>query len=519
MKCAPVARLAGLAGLVACVIAGTWAAPMGGSAGATTAQGTVFGEGGDAMTPVMNKLLKDDAAGLAPDFGSYTNVDIDQGIADFVGSAPGTFGNDFAVTERPLTSTEAATAKANGRSYAYVPIAALPVALMTLVPNTGYEGSSTITPNQFCEHIPLDLTQLDGIYGSPQLGGWSDPSLSCTSPPNTPAENYHFIFAANLDPTMENDALMSLLDSTTASKTSFQNGLTAAVAVKQATTADPTPSEHFPYQGAAFPGGDETTFGKLIGLDQRTGALGTQAALMQLGAIMPVADVWTEKPLGVTWDLPTAAVQNAGGDYVAPTAGAAEAAESNITLAATSDPTSNNLVTSFNPITSDPANCASASTPSCPYNNFLMLESYLVVPTNGLPADKALALAQFIRFAVGGTGQADIASLGAAGATSAEVAADLVVAKQLDAEAASTSTSASTTTTTTSTSTTTAASSTSTPGSSTADAPVTTGSSGAGSGNLAATGSNLSLLVGVGFAFLLSGELARQYLRRRKAKS
>ena len=83
--------------------------------------GTLVGEGGDAMTPIMVKLLHDDAAGLAPDFGSYTNVDLDQGIADFVGTAPGTFGTDFAVTERPLTTAEAAAAKANGRSFAYVP--------------------------------------------------------------------------------------------------------------------------------------------------------------------------------------------------------------------------------------------------------------------------------------------------------------------------------------------------------------------------------------------------------------
>jgi hypothetical protein len=155
-----------------------------------------------------------------------------------------------------------------------------------------------------------------------------------------------------------------------------------------------------------------------------------------------------------------------------------------------------------------------------------MLESYLVVPTNGLPADKALALAQFIRFVVGGTGQADIASLGAAGATPAEVTADLAVAQQLDAEASS---AGSSTTSTTTTSTTAAAASTSTPSGPTGNL-VTTGSTGAGSGSgsgpgsgsgatLATTGSNPSLLVGLGFAFLVSGACARQFLRRRKAKS
>ena len=112
------------------------------------AEGTLAGEGGDAITPIMIKFLHDDTAGLAPDFGSYTNVDIDQGIADFVGTSPGAFGTDFAVTERPLTTAEAAAAKANGRSFAYVPIAAIPVALMTLVPSSSYQGASTIAPGQ-----------------------------------------------------------------------------------------------------------------------------------------------------------------------------------------------------------------------------------------------------------------------------------------------------------------------------------------------------------------------------------
>ena len=138
--------------------------------------GTLIGEGGDGITPIMTKLLHDDAAGLNPDFGSYTGtVDIDHGIADFVGTAPGTFGNDFTVTERQLTSAEAATAKANGRSFAYVPIAAVPVALVTQVPIATWSGT-TIEPADFCQHIPLTLDQLDGIYGTvtPPYSGWGD---------------------------------------------------------------------------------------------------------------------------------------------------------------------------------------------------------------------------------------------------------------------------------------------------------------------------------------------------------
>ena len=511
-------RRAGFAGLAALVTAGAWTVPATGGAGAATTQGTLVGEGGDAATPIMVKLIHDDTAGLAPDFGAYTNVDVDQGIADFVGTAPGTFGNDFAVTERPLTTAEAATAQANGRSFAYVPIAAVPVALMTLVPNSSYQGSSTITPSQFCQHIPLSLDQLDGIYGAvspPYSAGWADSRLSCTAPPNTPAEQYSFGLWANLDPTMETFALMSLLDSTPTSKAAFAAGLTAAQGVGQATTSDPTASEHWPY-GKTVPGGDQTTFGKLIGLN-RTNVPSTQATVIQLGAIMPVADVWTGDPLGVRWNLPTAAVQNAGGDYVVPSAGAAKAAETGATLASTSDPTTNNLVT-FNANTTDPSGCA--ATDACPYNNWLMLESYMVVPTNGLPADKALALAQFIRFAVGGTGQADIASLGAAGATPAMVTADLAVAQKLDAQAATASDSPTSTTTTSTTTTTSAASLSSTPGPSSSGAPASATAAGSTStGGLATTGNDPSLLAGVGLSLLICGELARQLLRRRKAKA
>ena len=106
----------------------------GGNAHGDTIAGTLVGEGGDAMTPVMLSLLNDDSSQLAPDTASYTNVNLDQAISDFVGTGPGSFAADFAVSERPLTAAETATATTDGRSYAYVPFAATPVALMTLVP-------------------------------------------------------------------------------------------------------------------------------------------------------------------------------------------------------------------------------------------------------------------------------------------------------------------------------------------------------------------------------------------------
>ncbi len=58
----------------------------GGNAHGDTIAGTLVGEGGDAMTPVMLSLLNDDSSQLAPDTASYTNVNLDQAISDFVGT-------------------------------------------------------------------------------------------------------------------------------------------------------------------------------------------------------------------------------------------------------------------------------------------------------------------------------------------------------------------------------------------------------------------------------------------------
>jgi hypothetical protein len=206
-------------------------------------------------------------------------------------------------------------------------------------------------------------------------------------------------------------------------------------------------------------------------------------------------------------------VQNAAGVPVSPSAPAAKAAEADATLAATTDPTTNNLVT-----------FSASTTDQNAYNNWLMMESYLLVPTKGLPADKALALAQFIRFAVGGVGQADITALGAAPATSAMVTADLAVAQQLNAEAASApgSTSTSTTTTTSATTTTTVAASASATGtgaSSAGASPDATTAAGSTPNGLAVTGDDPVPLLGLGLAFLVCGEVARRLLRRRRAST
>jgi ABC-type phosphate transport system substrate-binding protein len=495
--------------------------PGGESAGASTTAGTLVGEGGAYLQPVIDKLLQADGSGFLPDYGSYVNVDIDRAISDFVGSGPGQFDADWVVSERPLTATEASTAQSNGRTFAYLPFAADPVAIVTLVPNASFNVSTEpISASTWCTHIPLSLTQLAEIYGldtAQPLLNWSDSRLSCTG--GTPLYSISINLGANLDPTMENYAPMALLDSTPASKALFDAGLENAFAIHEAVTASDTPSEDWPYSQNTIPGGDQPFIGKMIGINPLTNAPNTSGDYWHLGVTFPISSVWTGAPLGTPWDLPTAAIENAAGQDVAPSTESAAASEVDATLASTTDPETNNLVT-FNPDASDTA----------AYNSYLMEESYLVVPLNGLPADKAIALAQFIRFILGPVGQADISNLGAAPATSAMVTAGLQVAQEVNNEAsaslpAATGSAATSTTTTIpkhsggTVTTSTTAPTTTTTSASPAGSAGSSGTSGGSSSGLAFTGSDPLPLVVLGTALVIVGEICRRSFRRRRART
>jgi ABC-type phosphate transport system substrate-binding protein len=496
-------------------------AGVGSEARAATDPTTLSGQGGSFLEPVVSKLLFDDAANLNPIFGAYTPTDIDSGISAFVGSAPGQFSVDYAVTERPLTAAEAATAKANGRSFAYVPFAATPVAVATLVPKGSWIGSGLITASDFCQHMPLTTTLLGQIFGvdtTSPIHQWSDPRIDCPPGGTGSANGLALALWANLDPSMANSALMSLLDSTPTSKTMFDAGLNS-LGLGPLTTDD-TPSEKWPYGKNTIPGGDQPLIGKMLNINSQTNAPSQLGNTWQLGATAPISSVWTNAPLGVPWNLSTAAVQNAAPNtFVPPSTAAAEASLDDAALATTSDPTTDNLVT-FN---ANPSNAAA-------YNNFLMEESYLLVPTNGLPAAKATALAQLVRFAVGPQGQQDIKALGAAPASPAMATADLGVAAQLNAEAATnasaTTTSSTTTTTaigaTATTSPATAAAAAADPGAGAAGSGSTGSTDGGSStpgGGLAFTGSSgLGPLVGTGAALLLAGAILRRRLRVRRVR-
>jgi ABC-type phosphate transport system substrate-binding protein len=504
-----------IAVLLVAIAAG--ALPLGSTvAGASTDKATLSGEGGTFLGPVVTKLVDDSASNLDGLFGSYVANGLEPGITDFIGSGPNNFNADFAVSERPLTSAEVASAKANGRSIAYVPFAATPVAIGTLVTGTNYGGQEPIDPTAFCPHIELTVADLGAVYGldtADPVTSWADPRFSCSN--GIPLATDQVQLASNDDPTMANFALMSLLDSDPTAKSYFAAGVLSAFQNKGATTSSITPSERLPYAGPlVISGGDGPFLGKIIAINATTNV---PTWNVPLGVTFPVSSVWTGAPLGAAWNIPTAEIQNAQGAFVAPSATSAAAAEADATLAATTDPTTDNLVT-FNPNTSDAA----------AYNSYLMEESYLVVPTNGLPSNKAYALADLVRFVLGPNGQRDISSFGAAPATTAMVTAGLKVAGELDAEGAASAagTAGSTTTTTTgSGSTTTTVGATDTGAASPSDSGSSgntgSGGTGAASGSsLAFTGApDLAPMAGLGALLLVAGAVVRRRLRRRSVGS
>lgn len=478
----------------------------------------LVGEGGSFLTPVTDLLLKGDT-GLAPLNPSYSDSNLDNGIGDFVGTAPGSFAADFAVSERPLTAAEAATAKANGRTFAYVPFAATPVAIATLA------SCATITPTvnttaPLCQDIPLTPSLVALLFTSgltspaatpnqglpTNLTGWGDPRL--TQANGQPIPNAGVYQAATLEPSAENTALMSLLDSDSTAKELLDNALDNPGANAQ-TTSD-TPSETWPFHGVhAFVGGDAGLIGKELNLDAQTNAPAATDTWTGLGGggaavddVFPLSSVWAGSPEGTPWNIPMAAIENAANKFVAPSEAAAAASEGDATM----DPATH-LVT-----------FAANSSNATAYNNFLMVESYLVVPTTGLAAAKAQKLAQFIRFAVGPVAQSDEETMGSAPPTATMVAADLKVATTLDNEAISSSSSSSTAAGGGSTTSTTSAAGSSNAAAGSTDPAGGTGNTGAGattSPGLAVTGAtDVAPLLGVGFVLLGLGAVGRRRARR-----
>ncbi|HEY5025777.1 MAG TPA: hypothetical protein VII76_12440 [Acidimicrobiales bacterium] len=460
-------------------------------------------EGGSFAAPLMDLLQNDPAAvsAIAPFVPSYFDADVDQAQQDFAMGAI-----DYSVTEAPLTASEAATAAQNGRSFAYVPFAASPVAIAAIVE---CDQASTLSSTTWCTNGNLELTvpQLAQIFtdlstlenpppGGGAIGTWNDAQLLTLNPglAGVSAQSKAITAIENDQPSATNMALESLFVSNTTAKAIWD----AYIKYFEGSTDD-TPTDLWPHTLTAG-SSDELIEQTLIKVNSNVNPPVPDADPTHWGqgdiAPLPI-DWWS----GSTLDNPTIAIQNAEGAFVAPAVASMDAALGDATM----DPTTN--LVRFN---ANPTDAAAYPLP---------VMSYLVVPTSGLDPSKATALAAFIKFVLGSTGQADVESMGAAGVTPAMVSAGLKVADEVAAQATTT-----TTTTTTSVPTSTSTTS-STTGTSTSSGQGSTGN-GAGAAASTASDSSPSLALTGGAAWplplaggvlVLAGFVARRALRSRIA--
>ena len=238
------------------------------------------------------------------------------------------FNTDFVVSERPLTTAEVATATANGRTFAYVPFAATPVAIATLdlcnPSDLQSAGSNSIHILQgHSTHRSLGgrsvYERLTSTTSTPSsipapLAGWADPSLTQSNGQAIP-DGDGIGQASTLEPSAESFALMTYLDSDPTARAEFDNALNNPGS--KATTTSDAPSERWPFQGNhSFIGGDAGLIGKELTINAQTDAPAALSSWLGLGAdggsahdVFPVSSVWTGAPLGTPWNIPTAAIK------------------------------------------------------------------------------------------------------------------------------------------------------------------------------------------------------------------
>ena len=315
-------------------------------AAAATDPGTLAGEGGTFFGPVITEIVTDAKANFGSVLGGFVASGIDQGISDFVGTGQGSFDADYAVSERPLTSAEAGTASTNGRPFAYVPFAATPVAIGTLVTNTSYTGSQVpVPPADFCPHIQLTVPDVGALFGldtASPIANWADPGSFART--GMPLSGQGVALAANEDPSMANYALMALMDSDPTAQGYSPRDWRPPLPTTRGRQRTPPRVSTGPSTMARTIRPVATSRSS-AGSSMSTPRPTFRTSCNPSRQYVSCSSVWTGTPLGAQWNIPTAAVQNAAGKFVAPSTAAAAATEADATLAQTSDPTTNNLVT------------------------------------------------------------------------------------------------------------------------------------------------------------------------------
>jgi ABC-type phosphate transport system substrate-binding protein len=457
------------------------------------------GEGGSFELPLVNALQDSTAGGaaIAPLQPGFFNANVDVARDDFTTGIA-----DYTVSEFPLTGSQAATAEKNGRSFAYVPFAASPVAIAAVVE---CDPTQTFTPQTLCPNLQLTVPQLSTIFSN-GASSWNDPLFSHASGggPIVGASDRGgaaIIYPENqVDPSAVNFALQTLFETDPTDNGAAKQTWDAYVA--NFSGKSDAPNELWP-TGGGISGGDAGVAQVLIPLNQVTLIPDPNPEDWGAGDIAGLPGDW----LGSPRNIPSVAVQNAAGQFASPTSAAMTSALADATM----DP-STNLVTFH----SNSSNMTAYPIPTM---------SYLIVPTTGLSQAKATALASFIRYVLGPAGQAIIESHNAAPPTAAMITAGLHVADVVAAEAATPSTTTSTTTTTTAakkTTTTTAAAKVTKASTAAGAGQAGSGSSGSGTSLATAAGPSLAFtgappwwLPVIGGALLLLAEPSRRIARRR----
>jgi len=433
-------------------------------ASATTDPGTLTGEGGAFAEPIVIQLINDASTSISPEYVGYEPLDVDSGREAFAdGDA------DFAVSEYPLTASEQAEAASIGRSYTYVPFAAVPVDIGVNLLQSTDTASTPNTSSAYLDDMQFTQDQLFCLFtpvcGSqfPDGRDWDTaPFLADTSAANAAAcqaandPNALACQQLTVDDTSGSggslpiqvqiqqvpDASLTALETLFANSPATQsqwNAWASKEPLAPGTSSNPQ-DELWPSDSG---NGKDQDVEKALFPEDPDISTPADEPLNEYPIYPDVADEYSNNgsiaALPSDWMapyIPQAKVQNGAGDYVLGTTMSAQAALSDASVA------SNNLVTF-------PANDPN------PNAYPLTQMSYLIVPTSGLSAVKDASLAKLIDFILSSAGAADIEAGGATPITESSdpalYAADSAVATQLQSLAAAAATSTATTTPTTTT--------------------------------------------------------------------
>jgi len=420
---------------------------------------------------LIDKLQNDSQSVIqpfVPEYNAFGSVQARQAV--IAGTA------DYAVSEVPPTADEQAQAKAKGRTLAVVPYVGGAIALpFRIVLSSGDDLGS----------LQLSVPTLAKLFTG-KINGWRDPQITADNGTAIAPAGQEYAIVVRRDSNSSTAALISLFLSDPVARPIW-NSYAAGFGL----AADTLPEAYVDTNRQQMPtvtGGCPEVVRKVAGLDPVTRQPDPSLRPANIGYC---SSSWS---LGIP-SLHSVAVKNPAGQSVLPSSQAIAKQFAGATL----DPVTNVVKLPYG--VNDPE---AYPVPAV---------SYLVVPVTGLAADKAKALAAFVRFTLtSDVAKKDAVDLGFAPANADWVTAGLKVVAQLEKGATIT------TTTSSSTSTTLARSGTQTP-------LAVAGSSGSRSGTTGG-GSSASLpntggkprwpLVAAGLTLFTMGETVHRRAGRRR---